>query len=182
MPSLPRSRPSRWRSAFLGAACSLGFACGREGEVSSPTAGADAALPSGHPATGTPAAPESGAAVLAGEIEFAGELATVPRASVFVIGFDAATNQLVLVDKLELATAARRPNGELALPFALGTSHLMSGGRIGALELEVRVDLDGLVDGPDDVVGRTRIPVGVGDRDVRVRLDDGARTLVPLEG
>jgi hypothetical protein len=186
------SRPDPHRPGALGAASLLllpvlATACGHEPRWEdapdySATAGVGIERPATPGGLGAGDLPSREPAVLGGEIELAGPLALLARGYVFVIGYDRATGGPVLVDKLDLATGVLRPSGERVLPFALGTSHSMGGGRIEALDLEVRVDLDGLVDGPDDVLARVRLPVSLGDKNVRVRLDEGARTAVPLGG
>lgn len=172
---VPHGSFSRGPAALLPAfLCLLAGSCGGD----SARGGADGAGSSadgGHPS-------DPGKTVLAGEIELAGELASLEQASVFVIGFDAKTNELVLVDKLDLSTAEPAERGVRRLPFALGTSHSMTGGVIDELELEVRVDLNGMVDGPDDMVGQIRTPVELGDLELRLRLGDEQRTEVPLDG
>ncbi len=106
--------------------------------------------------------------VIAGTVELSTDLSTKvsPEDTVFIIARKAAAGPPLAVKKL--------PATAFPLSFVLSEKDVMVGGPFdGEVELTVRIDKDGDASTklPGDLLGKTQAPVKVGDKSVKVLLD-----------
>lgn len=135
-------------------------------------------LPPGHPPLDGSGSAQAGPA-MAGVVELAGELAKLTDFSIYLVGYDRARGSMALVSKYQRSDFRSLESGELELRFRLDQAHPTNSGQPLEVDLDVYIDVDGMVETKDDILARVRVPATAGDQKVRVRLDDSSRTQAP---